>query len=167
MAVLKEWKCAAHGVFEGTHPICPHLGCASERVERVFLTPVSVSQGRYARFDRGLRATADRMGISNFRTAHEGETAFAGRAQDTPIGSKVLWGNEVQKVMGRSFAEQMGAAQAPLSVPGRDASKDPYLTVNNGMRATATELGITQSRLPKAEVTGVLGEARPNTKVPA
>ena len=69
MAVIKEFKCAKHGDFEGTHPICPHLGCASENVVRDFRTPVGVSQGRYARFDRGLRNTSERMGIGDFRTA--------------------------------------------------------------------------------------------------
>ena len=48
----------------------------------------------------------------------------------------------------------MQGAQQPLQVEGKDPAKDPYLTINNGMRATATELGITQSRIPKAaEVT--------------
>lgn len=149
MAVLREFKCAQHGDFEGTHPICPAMGCISEHVERVFRTPVSISKGRYKRFDAGLRRTSERMDISNFHTAREGETAFSGRA---PIGQELLWGSDVQRVMGRSFPEQMAAAAAPLTVPTAKPD-DPYLTVNNGMRATATEMGITQGRIPKAEVT--------------
>lgn len=166
MAVLKEFKCAQHGDFEGTHPICPALGCISENVERVFRTPVGISQGKYKRFDAGLRRTAEGMGISDFRTGKEGDTAFAGRA---PIGQEVLWGGDVQKVMGRSFADQMQAAQAPLHVPAIEAAKpnDPHLTVNNGMRTTATELGLTQSRLPRAEVTLDRKDASKLTQVPA
>jgi hypothetical protein len=155
MAPIKEWRCAQHGDFDGSHPICPSMGCASEHVERVFRTPVGISKGNYKRFDAGLRRTADVMGIRNFRTAHEGEAGYAGRAAeaDAPIGQKLLWGpQEVQKVMGVSLANQLQAAQQPLSVPNRDPGTDPYLTVNNGMRASATTLGITRQVLPPAEI---------------
>lgn len=166
MAVLKEFKCALHGDFEGTHPICPAMGCISENVERVFRTPVSISQGKYKRFDAGLRQTAERMGIGDFRTGHEGDVSFAGRA---PIGQEVLWGDDAKQVMGKSFAEQMQAAQAPLHVPAIEAAKpnDPHLTINNGMRTTATELGITSNRLPKAEVTLDRKDAGKLKQVPA
>ena len=150
MAVIKEWKCAAHGDFEGSHPICPELGCDSASVERAFRTPVSVSQGKYKRFDGGLRQTADRMNIANWKTAREGESSFAGRA---PIGQELLWGKDIEKTMGRPMAQQIAAAQAPLKLPGKDVAKDPYLTMNNGMRAVANEVGLTQGRLPKAEIT--------------
>lgn len=152
MAVNKEWRCGQHGDFEGTHPICPHYGCFSENVERVFITPVSVSRGQYGRFDKGLRRTSEMMNIPNWKTAREGEVAFAGRA---PLGSEVLWGDEVKKhpdFGGRGFSQLMQTAAQPLTVAGKD-STDPYLTHNNGMRSTATELGITASTLPKAEIT--------------
>ena len=151
MSVIKEWKCGRHGGFEGTHAICPVMGCESENVEREFRTPVSVSQGKYKRFDAGLRKTADRMGIPDWKTAREGEAGFAGRAN--PLGTQVLWGNDVQKEMGVPFAQQMQAAAKPLTVEGKDPKKDPYLTMNNGMRATANELGITRAVRPMAEVT--------------
>ena len=130
MTIIKEWKCAQHGSFEGTHPLCPAMGCFSEHVEREFRTPVSVSKGKYARFDRGLRDTADRMNISDFKTAREGETAFAGRA-----------------------AEQINSAHTPLVAPANVAANDPYLTINSGMRAAANTIGITARKTPQAEFT--------------
>ncbi len=150
MTIIKEWKCAQHGSFEGTHPLCPAMGCFSEHVEREFRTPVSVSKGKYARFDRGLRDTADRMNISDFKTAREGETAFAGRA---PIGQELLWGNDIQRVMGRPLAEQINSAHTPLVAPANVAANDPYLTINSGMRAAANTIGITARKTPQAEFT--------------
>jgi hypothetical protein len=150
MAIIREWKCARHGDFEGSHPLCPEMGCDSARVERAFRTPVAIGQGKYARFDAGLRKSADMMGIDNWKTARPGETGFAGRA---PIGARVLWGDEVAKEMGAPLAEQMAVAARPLSVAGKDPATDPYLTVNNGMRATANELGITKAVRPPAETT--------------
>lgn len=159
MSVIKEWKCAKHGHFEGTHAICPEMGCISENVERVFLTPVSVSAGKYARFDKGLRRTSEMMGIPNWKTAREGETAFAGRA---PLGQELLWGKDVEKVMGVPFAQQVQAAAAPLRIPRLEAENpnDPYLRVNNGMRATANTTRITQHPLPRAEVTRSLQDGK-------
>ena len=157
---MKEWKCALHGSFDGTHPICPTLGCMSENVEREFRTPPGVSKGLYQRFDAGLRRSAERMKIDNWRTARAGETAFAGRGTDAPIGTEVLWGAEaVQKTMGVSFAAQMQAAAQPLNLPAK--GDDPYVRVNNGMRAAANTIGITKSVLPKAEITAPMSERKP------
>lgn len=159
MAVLKEWKCAEHGSFDGTHPICPSPGCFSENVEREFRTPPSIGTGKLKAFDAGIRRTAEGLGIRNFRTAYrEGDVSFAGRSVDntTPIGKELLWGRDVERVMGAPMAQQIAAAQAPLTVPNKDPAKDPYLRVNSGMRSAATTIGLTQRALPPAEITGSL-----------
>lgn len=154
MSVIKEWKCAAHGGFEGTHPICPEMGCESADVQRDFRTPVGISKGQYSRFDRGLRKTADMMQISDWKTARPGESSFAGRGAEAPLGTEVLWGAKaVEQKMGVPFANQMTAAAQPLTVPGRDPASDPYVRVNSGMRAAANTLGLTRQVLPPAEVT--------------
>ena len=168
MSVMKEWKCAAHGSFEGTHPICPTLGCLSDAVEREFRTAPSIRSGMTDRTDRGLRKTADMMRINNWRSARAGESSFAGRGVDAPLGTEVLWGNEVAKhpgMGGRSFAALTQAAATPLdpaslNMPPERAAVDPYLTKNNGMRAAATTLGVTRNVLPPAEVTRPLAPER-------
>lgn len=160
MAVMKEWVCAKHGGFEGSHPICPSMGCMSEEVTREFRTPVAVSKGQYNRFDRGLRKTADMMNVSNWRTARTGESSFMGRGVDAPLGTEVLWGNEVAKhpaMGGRSFAALTAAAGQPLTTLDKPVN-DPYVRVNNGMRAAATTLGVTRRTLPPAEITAARGE---------
>lgn len=154
MAIMKEWKCEKHGHFEGTHPICPQMGCDSENVERAYLTPVSISAGQYKRFDAGLRKTSEMMNIPNWKTARQGEVGFEGRA---PLGQEVLWGDEVKTVMGKPFGEMVQQAQAPLSVPGKEAN-DPYLTHNNGLRAVANTTPIFNAPLPKAEITRAAGD---------
>ena len=154
MAVMKEFKCKKHGSFEGTHPICPQMGCDSEHVEREFRTPVSVSQGKYQRFDAGLRKTSEMMDIPNWKTARAGEVGFHGRA---PIGQEVLWGDDVKNVMGKPFAQMTQEAGASLNVPGKDAN-DPYVTHNNGLRAVANTTPIFNAPLPKAEITRAAGD---------
>jgi len=168
MSVMKEWKCALHGPFEGTHPICPTLGCMSDEVSREFRTAPAYHNGQTARTDRGLRRTADMMRIDNWRSARAGESSFAGRGVDAPLGTEVLWGNEVAKHPGmgnRSFAALTAAAATPLNpaelnMPPERAATDPYITKNNGMRAAATTLGVTRRTLPPAEVTRPLGPER-------
>ena len=143
------------------------MGCLSENVTREFRTPVSLSKGQYNRFDRGLRKTADMMGVSNWKTARPGESSFAGRGVDAPLGTEVLWGNEVAKhpaMGGRSFAALTAEAARPLdtsqlSLSPEKAAVDPFVRVNSGMRAAATTLGVTRKSLPPAEITAVKGEA--------
>jgi len=161
MAMMKEWKCAVHGSFDGTHPICPEMGCESASVTREFRTAPAIHGGMTSRTDRGLRRTADMLGINNWKSARQGEVSFAGRGQDAPLGTEVLWGNEVAKhpaMGGRTFAQLTQAAATPLdasqlNIPPEKAATDPYITKNNGMRAAATTLGVTRNALPPAEIT--------------
>ena len=117
MSVMKEWECAEHGVFDGTHPICPEVCCASDKVTRVFLTPPTISDGMLKRFNKGLQKSADMMGIGNFRTAREGESAYGN------AGKGMLWGNDVQKVLGVDMATLQAQAAVPLNVTLADGRK--------------------------------------------
>ncbi len=147
---MKEWRCKDHGDFPGTHPICPTLGCQSKHVERVFLTPPKIGNTHHQRFDRGMRDSADRMGIGNFRDARPGESSFAGRAAE--LGQEVLWGNDVKNKMGMSFDQLSSRAAAPFTLNRADGST-ATLTENNALRQVARESGITMDRIPKAEIT--------------
>ena len=152
--ILKEWACLEHGPFEGSHAICPALGCDSRAVTQEFRTPVGIRSGLTSRTDAGIRKSSDMYKISNFRSARDGEASYGGD-RSKELGMEVLWGNDVQKKMGRSFAEMSSAAQAPLVVKKRDGSGHVRLDRNNAMREAATELGITRRRMPMAaEVSG-------------
>lgn len=148
MSVIKEWNCVLHGEFDGSHPICPEMGCDSKAVVREFRTAPTIRSSTMKKFDAGIRRSSDMMKINNFRTAREGEAAYGGDAGKAS-GLQVLWGSESNKVLGRSFAELTAIAQKPLHVPKRDGSGTLSLTRNNAMREAATEAGITRRALPQ------------------
>ena len=152
--MIKEWACLEHGIFEGSHAICPAMGCDSRAVTQEFRTPVGIRSGLTKRTDAGIRKSSDMYGINNFRSARADEASYGGD-RGKELGMEVLWGNDVQKKMGRSFAELSSAAAQPLVVNKRDGSGTLRLDKNNAMREAATELGITRRRVPHAaEVSG-------------
>lgn len=154
MAILKEWCCLEHGPFDGSHAICPSFGCDSRAVKQEFRTPVGIKSNLTKRTDEGIRKSSDMYRINDFRSAREGEASFGGD-KGKELGMEVLWGKDVEKKMGHSFAALSGQAQKPLVVPKRDGSGVLRLDKNNAMREAATEAGITRRRLPLAgEVSG-------------
>lgn len=153
--MIKEWACLEHGAFEGSHAICPAYGCDSRAVTQEFRTPVGIRHATTSRTDAGIRKSVDMYRLGNVRSAREGEASYGGD-RGKELGMEVLWGGDVQKKMGRSFAELTGIAQQPLVVPKRDGSGSLRLDKNNGMREAATEYGITRrTGAPRAaEVAG-------------
>lgn len=150
MAIIREFHCPKHGDFEGTHPICPGYGCDSSQVERAFRTPVGISKGLYARFDAGLRESAERMGIRNFKTVKGEEVSFGGRAaqENKELGQEVLWGDQVKKI-GMPMDALMSQAAQPFEHNGH------VLTQNSGIQPGNAP---GQGRLPAADIKGVHGK---------
>ena len=142
MSVRKEWECKKHGTFSSSHPICPAMGCRSDKVERVFLTPVSIKSEFLSRHERGIKKLAASYGQSDFKSARAGETSVK-----SPVGQKLLWGNEVKKELGMDMGQLTAQAAQPFTVTKADGSRE---TVPHGMRLAATELGITSKVLPPA-----------------
>lgn len=64
MAVIKEWKCAAHGEFEGPEQKCP-FGCPKRFVVQEFRTAAAVHDGTTAYTDATLRGLADSVGLTD------------------------------------------------------------------------------------------------------
>lgn len=140
--VLKEWRCATHGTFEGSHPICGAFGCNSAAVERVFLTPVGIKSEFVTRHEKGVAKLAAAYGQSDFRTAREGESS-----KKPAIGQQLLWGSDVKKELGMEMSQLTQATAQPFRVTHKDGKVE---TVPHGMRLAATEMGITQKVLPPA-----------------
>jgi hypothetical protein len=162
--VIKEWSCLEHGPFERSHGICPALGCDSRSVTQEFRTPVSIRHGNTSRTDAGIRKSVDMYGLGNVRSARVGEASYGGD-KGKELGMEVLWGNDVQKKMGRSFAEMTGVAQKPLVVQKRDGSGTLRMDQNNAMRQAATDYGITKRVVPRAaEVSGAKDTAKEAAK---
>lgn len=146
MSVWKEWECAAHGCFEGTHPICPVIGCESGAVKQVFLTPPMISDGYLRRFDRGIKKSVDMMKLGNLRSARAGEAAYGNS------GNGMLWGNDIQKVLGVDMGALTAAAAVPLKVTHADGHTEQ---IEKSVMREMGAAGITQRVLPQpAELTG-------------
>ncbi len=64
MAVMKEWRCMAHGDFDSTEQACPR-GCGAGMVERVFRTPPSIQSQGYRNINASLQDTAAQFGLRN------------------------------------------------------------------------------------------------------
>jgi hypothetical protein len=131
MAVLKEWRCATHGEFEGSHPICPHQPCRSESVVQEFRTPPKIGTQMSRRHALGLQRTADLYGLTDLRTVREGEISKP--TYVSPSGAKLLWGDQARDQLGAPLPLLVDAAQKPLG----------DLKHNRGMVTAATAAGIT------------------------
>jgi hypothetical protein len=145
MAAMKEWECPVHGDFDCTHPLCPHVGCETE-VKQVFRTPVTIGSQLRKRFDAGIKKSVDMMGLGNLRSSRAGEASYGGNT-----GDQVLWGNDVERVLGVSINQLTATAARPLNVTYKDGRKETIET--SVMRELAAE-GATSHRLPRpAELT--------------
>lgn len=147
--IIKEFRCKKHGDFESSHPICPALGCRSQNVERVFLTPPGVKSEFVTRHERGVKKLAQAYGQTDFRTARAGESS---KKQD--LGQKLLWGNDVKRSLGMDMSTLTAQAAQPFTVQHKDGTTE---TVPHGMRQAATEMGITR-RAPADALKALTGE---------
>jgi hypothetical protein len=153
VSVIKEWECKVHGYFPGTHPICPEIGCESEEVKRVFITPPTISDGTLKRFDQGIKRSVDMMKLGNLRSARAGEAAYGNS------GNGMLWGDEVKRVLGVDMAGLVASASKPLSIERSDGKRE---TVEKSvMRELAAE-GMTKRVLPRPAET--IGHAQDRKK---
>lgn len=64
MAILKEFRCAAHGEFESTEHACPQ-GCPARFVVQEFRTAPHFHNGRTANIDRTLDGLAESVGLTD------------------------------------------------------------------------------------------------------
>lgn len=61
---LHDFRCAAHGNFESTEPICPH-GCDGSFVQKVFLKAPGLTSDRTKGIDKNLRDLAADYRMTN------------------------------------------------------------------------------------------------------
>ena len=99
MAVYHDYKCPAHGFFEGVEPVCPQ-GCTAD-VQMVFLQPVGLKSDRTKHADSTLKELAKDYGMTDIKSAREGDHqdhALLGNKQaaqpQNPFA--VQWGNPKQ-----------------------------------------------------------------------
>ena len=89
MGVLNDYKCPAHGFFEGREPVCPH-GCTDVQV--VFLQPVGTVSDRTKGSDKTLKQLALDFNMSDIKSKKEGEAQPPRFAKpENPFAPR--WGN--------------------------------------------------------------------------
>jgi len=96
MAVLKDYKCLAHGYFEAWEPLCPK-GCDGEAIMVAFLQPVGLRSDTTKHSDTTMRGLAQDFGMSDIKSVREGEAQpprFGQQPQQNPYA--VQWGNPSQ-----------------------------------------------------------------------
>lgn len=116
--VIREYRCAEHGEFECSDPICPAPGCRSQDVTREFRTAPAVRSRMVTQHDTGIRDLSERMGGADFRSAQqEGDTAYGGH-----LAGGMKWGQDAEKFLGHTLTEktiQTDAMRSPAAVATR------------------------------------------------
>jgi hypothetical protein len=83
MAVTKEWRCFAHGPFEGTEAVCPH-GCST--VIREFRTAPAGRSDKTKASDKALERMAKRYGLADISASKTGSVAGDRMAKQRGFG---------------------------------------------------------------------------------
>ena len=78
MAILREYRCKAHGEFEAYAPECPY-GCSARFVTVEIRTAPAYHNGRTANTDRNLRGLAEQAGLTDMKNdPKSGESVMDG-----------------------------------------------------------------------------------------
>lgn len=72
MAVLSDYRCFAHGIFEAWEAKCPH-GCGADFVEKVFLKPVGMVSDSTKHNDSTMKSLARDYNMTDIKSTREGE----------------------------------------------------------------------------------------------
>lgn len=111
--MLNDYKCAKHGVFEASHPICGAMGCDSSAVEKVFMKAPGFKSDLTKRTDDGFRKSAAAYGQSDWKTSRPGEVAKANNR-----AHELKWGDEAATFLGKSSDN---IAQGAIATEGNQA----------------------------------------------
>ena len=136
MAVLNDYFCSEHGIFEAWEAKCPMKVCKGE-ISKVFLQPVSLKSEKTKSTDKNLNQLAIEFNMTDIKSTREGEhqSGYLKRnnqltdkefAQATEAmnhqnqeaqrqarpGDAVMWGNggniNMKSVLGGQFKSVMG-----------------------------------------------------------
>ena len=72
MAVLKDYYCETHGIFEAWEPKCPMKLCKSE-ISVVFLKPVGLKSDKTKKTDKTVQQLAIDYDMTDIKSTREGE----------------------------------------------------------------------------------------------
>jgi hypothetical protein len=95
MPVLKEFRCAAHGPFEGFEAKCPR-GCSPRFVVREFRSAPAFKSAKTKHVDRQFRAIAKEFGLTNLKNDPKSGTSVMQELRKgvkTPAEASPRWMN--------------------------------------------------------------------------
>lgn len=152
--ILKEWKCPLHGTFESSDPICPSMGCESEGIERVFLTPPKIRHSSTTFTDQSFKdlATAYKLPDINNKDGQPAKNA----ADDCKWGMDAIGGVDNWKA---------ATANGNQIEQFQTASGKMVAVDNMGMRVACQQSKLDQKVLPAAKTTITATDAKDRQKV--
>ena len=130
MAVLHDYYCEQHGIFEAWEAKCPMKHCKAE-ISKVFLKPVGMKSDKTKSTDKNLKNLALDFDMTDIKSTREGEhqsgymkrknkltdkqfeeaTAAMQQSQPRP-GDSVIWGGggniNMKSVLGGQFKSVAG-----------------------------------------------------------
>jgi hypothetical protein len=132
--ILNDYKCPRHGQFEGSHPICPHFGCDSSDVQKIFVKAPGTKSDYTKRFDEGMKKSAEMYRQSDWKTAsREGDSSKANNR-----ATELLWGNDAARMLGAAPGALVGGQEGAATPGVKDAGFAPSL-VSGGNPITRAE----------------------------
>ena len=72
MAILRDYYCESHGVFEAWEPECPMKHCKAT-ISIIHLKPVGMKSAKTAKTDKTLEGLAKDFGMTDIKSTREGE----------------------------------------------------------------------------------------------
>ena len=125
MAVLHDYFCSEHGIFEAWEAKCPMKICKGE-ISKVFLQPVGLKSDKTKSTDKNLQNLALDFGMTDIKSTREGEhqsgyltrnnktnerefqeAAAAMQGKESRPGDAVMWGGggniNMKSVLGGQF----------------------------------------------------------------
>lgn len=156
MGVLKEYRCLAHGPFEGEEPVCPKAGCTT--VERAFFTPVGIRSPRTSSLDQSLNRIAAEHGLTDMNN-HGGTTAA--RVHPVLQGQARAQAEEYQSLLARRFgAKSFTQTNAGLGAWGSVAPGGVYRSGGEIVEAQRGQGAAASMAAIGAPPTNAVAEAR-------
>lgn len=139
MAVKKEWKCLAHGPFEGPDAVCPH-GCTV--VVREFRTAPAARSEKVKASDKALERLAQRYNLTDMSNRN----GSVGNSRKGAPGMEPIWADLPK---GNVFEVGKGEVARDGSQGGADAA----LAATRMTGSVAAELSKKLGHEVKAEPT--------------
>jgi len=117
MAVLRDYYCSNHGIFEGWDAKCPIKHCNGE-ISIVHLKPVALKSDKTKNIDKTRDGLAADFGMTDIKTVKEGESQSGYLKKDNKLTDKQYQlALDAEAEIGRQRANEMEKAGINPEIP--------------------------------------------------